>query len=444
MKNTIVLFALVLSFCATIASAADCRVTKTADTNDGFCSAGDCSLREAVADTSCTMIDFSLDLAGHPISLTQGEIVIRRSLSINGYGSDALTVTGNNISRIFMVATNTTVNINNMTLTGGNGTGAGETQSGGAIYANGEVNLYGVDLNHNSVCANCHGSAVYFAVPSPTGRIFYSTVHDNPSGGSFPAGAVATDGTILAIYDSTLAFNGGPAVYTGGAIRFVNSTVVSNGMGVYVGGLANLMTTNSVLMDIYRAHNFYIFQSEGNNIVRTALNSLPFNYQASDLQNVDPMLGPLSYNGARIQTLAPFAGSPAVDGGSNFRVDFYSIVSDQRGFARIVDGDTNGTATADIGAVEIGAPAPAPVTISGRVVTQGGLPVRGVSVYLTDFQGSETRSSVSSSLGWFTFSGLPAGRVYKIKAGSKRQPTQERNVLGDHDITDADISMPGL
>lgn len=63
--------------------------------------------------------------------------------------------------------------------------------------------------------------------------------------------------------------------------------------------------------------------------------------------NVDPMLGPLTDNGGPTLTHAPQYGSPAVDHGDACGS------SDQRGEPRPQDGDSDGKAQCDIGAVEL-------------------------------------------------------------------------------------------
>jgi len=67
-------------------------------------------------------------------------------------------------------------------------------------------------------------------------------------------------------------------------------------------------------------------------------------------------------NGGLTQTHAVVYNGPAIDGGNNADVPM-EITTDQRGagFPRIVDGDRNGTATVDIGAVEYGFPYDLPV-----------------------------------------------------------------------------------
>jgi len=79
----------------------------------------------------------------------------------------------------------------------------------------------------------------------------------------------------------------------------------------------------------------------------------------TDLVNADPRLGPLQDNGGpavhqaqALLTHALLGGSPAIDAGSNTGCP----TTDQRGVARRVDGDLNGTATCDIGAFEFEPP----------------------------------------------------------------------------------------
>ncbi|HEY8505742.1 MAG TPA: VCBS repeat-containing protein, partial [Gemmataceae bacterium] len=77
----------------------------------------------------------------------------------------------------------------------------------------------------------------------------------------------------------------------------------------------------------------------------------------NNLKNVDPMLGPLAFNGGPTQTHALLAGSPAIDKGSNPAM----LTFDQRGpgFPRVVGPQ------ADIGAVEISVRLPDRFVASG-------------------------------------------------------------------------------
>jgi len=79
------------------------------DENDGNLAAGDVSLREAIAAvTAGGTITFASKLASQDvgfgtgvIGLTLGELVVDKSIEIEGLGADALTISGNGRSRVF-------------------------------------------------------------------------------------------------------------------------------------------------------------------------------------------------------------------------------------------------------------------------------------------------------------------------------------------------------
>jgi CSLREA domain-containing protein len=435
----VVLFVVIFFVSAGATIAANCTVTTADDHVDQNCSA-DCSLREAVLEPSCTAIDFSLDLAGAPIVLTLGELAISRNLSITGWGADAIAISGNNTSRIFYIGTGAAVSISGMTLRNGNGVGAAPN-NGGAIRNRGTLTVDGVYFTGNQSPAQ--GAAISFEGTASTVR--NSTFTGNTGGGFTGAVLALTPGTGgVTMTNSTITGNAAPAIYlTGTNILLTNSTVIYNGpLGVYNGGMAGLSIGNSIVMDICRCSMLGGVSSSGTNIVSATPTSNQIVFHATDLVGVDPLVGGLAFNGGHTLTMATQANSPGTDTGSNTLAVNAGLTTDQRGYPRFADGGS-GRMAADIGAFELNSPAPAPVTVAGRVLgAVSGNPVRSQTVAITDLLGN-TRTTLSSSLGWFVFDNLPAGFVYRVSVKGRRG-VQLKTVFAGQDLSDVDILVPGL
>jgi len=95
--------------------------------------------------------------------------------------------------------------------------------------------------------------------------------------------------------------------------------------------------------------------SDGFNLANDA--SCAFD-EASDLANVDPKIGPLAANGGATATHLPLPDSPAIDSGNFYCPGYQGVqrVLDQRGSPRPADGDGDGQAPCDRGAVEVPEP----------------------------------------------------------------------------------------
>ena len=147
-------------------------VTNTNDSGAG-------SLRQAIADAvSGDTITFNLSGCPCTITLTSGELVINKNLTISGPGASQLTISGGNTSRVFFInpgaagattgppATNPTVTISNLTVANGKanggggewafkysykGSGGGAAGMGGGIFINGaSVVINAVQFAQNS------------------------------------------------------------------------------------------------------------------------------------------------------------------------------------------------------------------------------------------------------------------------------------------------------
>ena len=110
-----ILFATFLSALCLIALSTQAATITVTNTNDD----GAGSLRQAIADANNgDTINFGV--AG-TITLTTGELLVDKSITISGPGSDNLTVDGNFASRVFHVSSGVTATIAGLTITNGNG-----------------------------------------------------------------------------------------------------------------------------------------------------------------------------------------------------------------------------------------------------------------------------------------------------------------------------------
>jgi hypothetical protein len=151
------------------------------------------SLRQAVLDANANpgadTIDFSTTGS---IGLTTGQLDITDSLTINGPGASALTVSGNHASRVFDISAGVTVSIAGMTMTDGLADGSSPVlaSTGGGILNRGNLTLTGDVLSNNQ--------AVGDAGTSPLGRV-----------GGAVGGGLANLGTLIV---SSSAFTGNQAL----------------------------------------------------------------------------------------------------------------------------------------------------------------------------------------------------------------------------------------
>jgi Ca2+-binding RTX toxin-like protein len=159
----------------------------------------------------------------------------------------------------------------------------------------------------------------------------------------------------------------GGAIYVGsGLINLVNCTITGNhslsrGGGVYLNSSAVTNVQNSIIAGNTAGHwtNGHdvngMFFSQGNNLIGDVGPSIGFTHgeksdQVGTTENpIDPLLAPLADNGGPTLTHAPLPGSPAVDAGKNVGAP----ATGQRGIARPLDSDNDGSAIVDIGAVEL-------------------------------------------------------------------------------------------
>jgi CSLREA domain-containing protein len=221
---------------------------------------------------------------------------------------------------------------------------------GGAIYnsSTGDVTITDSTISGNG--ASLYGGGAY---NYGNLDIVGSTLSDNTAafGGGIDNEGAAT------LTNSTLSGNvatSGGAVYSTDDLDVLNTTVSGNTADYgsafytgYLGGAVKMEIANSIVSDNGPGASCDgdLLDSTGYNLADDA--SCLF-AQVGDLVVADAKVGPLANNGGPTETRDLQPDSPAIDTANPASCP----ATDQRGEARPFDGDDNGSAVCDIGAVE--------------------------------------------------------------------------------------------
>jgi predicted outer membrane repeat protein len=311
-------------------------------------------------------INFSLP-ANSTITLTSGELLISKDITITGPGARTLTISGNNASRIFRVVTASAVVISELTIANGN---SGSGVSGGAIHNSGTQTLLTL-LN----CAFLNNSGGSGGAVANEGILTVNTCTFAGNRSTGHGGALRST-KIMFVRNST--FHNNEAVSSGAitslanpgggaALSLRNCTITGNRAtdinGSTGGGVLSGSSSTTTLRNTLVAHNTAAtgtdlsgsFTSEGYNLVRSSSGATvtpTTGDQIGTPSAANPLLGELQNNGGPTDTRALLPGSPAIDKGHASGLN-----TDQRGFARPVDSPSIDNASSgdgsDIGAYEV-------------------------------------------------------------------------------------------
>ncbi|HEX2639046.1 MAG TPA: carboxypeptidase-like regulatory domain-containing protein, partial [Pyrinomonadaceae bacterium] len=83
-------------------------------------------------------------------------------------------------------------------------------------------------------------------------------------------------------------------------------------------------------------------------------------------------------------------------------------------------------------------PTAANVTISGRIMDQGGQGIRGAIVAITDSTG-KAKSAVSSTFGYYSFDEIATGQTYIIGVNSKRYQFTPKSITVNDQLSGVDF-----
>ncbi len=361
----------------------------------------------AAANSGDTIV-FATSLDGKTITLTSGQLTISKNLTIQGPGANQLTISGDQLSRVFEVNANQPVVLSGLTISNGH------SAIGGAIFNHSTLTISGCTVSNSRTfivgsgggifnsgtltVSNCTVSGDFANIGggiynSGTMTVSNSTVFGNKS--SYNGAGIYNRGT-LTVSGSTLSGNGAQSGDGGGIENYsgtatlTNSTLCNNkarygggalcvelgkatltnctlslnsanyGGGIdmfYQGGHLNLTNTivagNYILSggpDIYNPWGGAIFADHNLIGDGAGCNDISNGSGGNIVGGINrppiyARLGPLQNNGGPTQTMALLAGSPAIGHADNSRAP----AADQRGVTRI---DEAGETT-DIGAFEV-------------------------------------------------------------------------------------------
>lgn len=424
------------------------RVTTLEDTDDGVCDAH-CSLREAVNTSSNDdTVIFDPSLRGGTIHLKNTITFKNQVLTVDGPNRRRITLKGNNTFRILYVGGTgqfrKEVAIDGLIIRDGADPGG----RGGGIYLDSFATLFLTDcLITNNRAAFGGGIRSFLGYLRIKDCTIANNTSDGPGGG---AGIEARmDGGNMEIVNSTITGNvamdgtGGIKLTVRESMILLNSTVVDNhsfGTGnARVGGIYTEGSTIS-LTGIY---NSIIARNTGEipdlrlgagdyNLIGIGTGSscenggCPYSKVGTPQDPLDPMLGPLSYNGRGLPTFSPLTNSPAINAGFSVfsQPSFFSDFStDQRGFTRIAN------KVIDLGSVEFGATPVAKLSeVRGRVVTATGRGVSGARLILTDGKG-ELRYAMTNSSGYYRFGGIAPDETVTVEVAGKRHRSSPQTLF---------------
>jgi len=372
-RRLVALCVVLLSAVATSGLAATITVTNTADNGAG-------TLRAALASaTNGDTINFSITGA---ITLTSGELLVNKSVTILGPGPASLAVNGNfpnTTNRVFYITNAVTAAIFNLTITNGHAGGIWNDHSKLTVS---NCTFSGNAAGNGAGIYNDGSSSNRSATLSVIASSFSGNSASSTGGGIYNAGRLNGSAT-LSVSASTFSSNSatldGGGMYNDGAfsgsatLTVSNCTLNGNYANRYGGGIYNYQATLEIGDTILNAgasganiaNDSGTVTTHGYNL--SGDNGGGFLTNATDQINTDPKLGPLANNGGPTFTHALMTGSPAIDKGKRDAIPSLALTTDQRGaprpdeFSSITN--ASGGDGSDIGAFEVQAAAVASTPI---------------------------------------------------------------------------------
>ena len=381
-------------------------VTNTNDNGPG-------SLRQAIAQASAgDTIQFAPGLSG-TLTLTSGELLLDKNLTITGPGAGQLAVSGNHTSRVFEISTGVTVVLSELTVENG----YDNTSGGGGLLNDGTLTLTNSTIAGNSASFN--------------------------GGGLYNDGALTLTNSTIA---NNSARNAGGGLYNEGPLLLTNSTIASNSAVHSGGGLFNygaLTVKSTLLAGNGSGGNCFLNggtnTSQGYNVSDDNSCSSAFTAPGDENQVVagaglDPQ--GLQNNGGPTQTIALLPTSPAVDHipvAACTDSNHQPVTTDQRGISR-----PQGPGC-DSGAYELVKSVPFSRFQADLVISTGKLPGFALTAFFTLGSNSSGLSPATEAMtlqiASYTLT-LPAGSFQPLWNGTNAPYAYEGTVNGGKLVLD--------
>lgn len=254
---------------------------------------------------------------------------------------------GTGTHRLFFITAGSNLTLIAVAITGGDGDGTNSPGLGGAIFNAGTLILSDCHLHDNTASAN--GGAIH---STGTATLTRCTLNNNSTTAS--GGALSNAGTLTATNCTVVGNSAGSAAGGGGGVNatsaatsttLIHCTLTGNQAANGAGGGARRAGGTLTVRNCIVAENTAAtagLENLGNAITQEGSNFVSTNA---------PGLAVLGLQGGRVPTRPPLSTSTVIDAVAAGNEDA-GVTTDARGHGRALDGNTDGTGTPDIGAVE--------------------------------------------------------------------------------------------
>jgi CSLREA domain-containing protein len=269
---------------AQVRAAASWTVTTTTDSNDAACTVSLCSLRDAIAAASSgDSIIFGGGVIG-TITLSS-QLNINTSMTITGPGSGNLSVSGNDLVRVFVILGAYNVNISGLTITHGHVS----NDSGGGIYNSVAGSVLTLDqdvISYNQAVESPGPSSWGGGIANFGSAIITNSTLSYNSVGFLGGGLFNNDGASLSMTNVIVDHNqatgtsgaAGGLMIRPGSVTLNNVSITNNSAAQSTGGLdavGTMTITSSLIANNTSAGNTGgVFFADGNSAVAITMTNV--------------------------------------------------------------------------------------------------------------------------------------------------------------------------